>query len=74
MYTWGANYNGQLGNGTNEDSNEPICITDSKESKLYNKKIKFVNTLDLSDYKFSSYIMENGELYNWYVYVVPVPN
>ena len=67
IYEWG--YVKEI----NEESNEPICITDSKESKLYNKKIKFVNTLYLSNYKFSSYIMENGELYNWYVYVAPSP-
>ena len=28
VYTWGNNEYGQLGNGTNESSNEPICISD----------------------------------------------
>ena len=122
VYTWGWNEFGKLGNGTNKDSNEPICVsdisgnalngkniveiqnngntmivldnegkiyewgyvngtyeqsrvpictTDSEESQLYNKKIKFVNSSTLLQYSFSSYITENGELYNYAVFSAP---
>ena len=38
VYTWGGNYEGQLGDGTNNDSNIPICISDIYGNELYNQK------------------------------------
>ena len=37
VYTWGGNYDGQLGDGTFDRSTKPICISD-KENKLKGKK------------------------------------
>ena len=39
VYTWGDNNYGQLGNGTTEDSNEPICISDILGNALNGKKV-----------------------------------
>ena len=39
VYTWGNNDDGQLGNGTNEDSNVPICISDIPDNVLNGKNI-----------------------------------
>ena len=32
VYTWGSNSNGQVGDGSNEDRNTPICISDLDNS------------------------------------------
>ena len=37
VYTWGDNYCGQLGDGTEDNSTEPICIS-NKENELKGKK------------------------------------
>ena len=67
IYTWGDNRFGQLGNGTDiEYSNEPICITDDEESKLYNKKIKNIN--NKNEIYIQIYINQKGELYI-YMYI-----
>ena len=67
LYEWGYL------NGTYEKSNVPICITDKKESELYNKKIKFVNNITSAwRFSFSAYITENGELYNYIISVIPM--
>ena len=67
VYTWGE---GQLGNGTEERSNEPICISDIPENELYNKKIKFINitftSYNNNTLKYISFITNDGELYNYY--------
>ena len=39
VYTWGYNKYGQLGNGTNEYSNLPICISDIDGNALNGKNI-----------------------------------
>ena len=70
VYTWGVNGDGQLGNGTNENSNVPICITDDKEVKLYNKKIKTVKKFRLGSQNHISYITQEGELYNYYFMII----
>ena len=44
VYTCGDNYYGQLGNGTTEDSNTPICISDISGNALNGKKICNVYT------------------------------
>ena len=70
VYTWGYNYYGQLGNGTNENSNVPISITDNKDVKLYNKKIKTVKKFRLGSQNHISYITQEGELYNYYFMII----
>ena len=58
VYTWGENYYGQLGDGTTNDSNTPICISDVESSPLKGKNI--VDIYDGSIAKDS-----NGKLYSW---------
>ena len=70
VYTWGNNYYGQLGDGTNEDINVPICITDNKSIKLYNKKIKFIRKSRIDLQNYISYITQEGELYNYYFMII----
>ena len=60
VYIWG---NSRFEDGTYENSNLPICITDNQESELYNKKIELVN---ISYDECLSFITEDGELYNYY--------
>ena len=40
IYTWGYNYYGQLGDGTNENRSTPICISEK------NKIVKIINNLE----------------------------
>lgn len=39
IYTWGENTDGELGNGTTENSNLPVCISELENSALKGKKI-----------------------------------
>ena len=60
VYTWGSNGSGQLGNGTTNDSNIPICISDIENSPLKGKNIVDVYVYDGSIAKDS-----DGKLYSW---------
>ena len=61
VYTWGSNVGGQLGNGTENDSSVPICISDTENSVLKGKNIKNIsvngNTVCALD--------DNGKVYIW---------
>ena len=62
IYTWGDNYGGQLGDGTDvEYSNEPICISDISESELKGKKITNIYNAEGTIIALSN----EGELYTW---------
>ena len=60
VYTLGSNRDGQLGNGTTNYSNEPICISDIEDSPLKGK-----NIVDI--YGGSTMIARDsdGKLYSW---------
>ena len=61
VYTWGYNGDGQLGDGTNNDSNIPICISDISTSPLNKVKIK-----EISAGKYHTVaIDEEGKVYAW---------
>ena len=60
VYTWGYNYYGQLGDGTTEESNVPICISD-KDNELKGKKI--INISAGGDHTVA--IDEEGKVYTW---------
>ena len=60
VYTWGSNGCGQLGDGTTNDSNTPICISDVEGSPLKGKNIVDVYNNDAVIAKDS-----NGKLYTW---------
>ena len=61
LHVYGNNYYGQLGTGNNDNVDIPICITEKKESILYDKKIKEVHISDVG----STMIVldEEGNLY-----------
>ena len=60
VYTWGDNGDGQLGDGTTNDSPLPICIS-NKENKLKGKKI-----ISISAGKGHTVaIDEEGKAYTW---------
>lgn len=44
VWTWGGNYSGQLGDGTKNDSNIPICISDINSSLKGKKIIKIAES------------------------------
>ena len=69
VYTWGNNEYGQLGDGTFENSNRPICINDKIENELYGKKIKKIYTSGDIAIENISYITQEGELYS-YIYIM----
>ena len=49
LYLWGYNWHGQLGNGTNEDSNVPIKITIPSVNKSVNESALSIQTESLSE-------------------------
>lgn len=61
VYTWGYNYNGQLGNGTTENSSVPICISDIEGNALKGK-----NIVDIYTDGYTVIARDNnGEIYTW---------
>ena len=63
VYTWGDNEYGQLGNGTNEDSNKPACISDIQENALNGKNIIDIQ-MDGNNYAVIALDSE-GKVYTW---------
>ena len=61
VYTWGSNVGGQLGNGTENDSSVPICISDTENSVLKGKNIKNISA---NGYTVCA-IDDNGKVYTW---------
>lgn len=60
VYTWGDNEYGQLGNGTTESSDTPICISNISKNILNGKNIKSVLG------RYSIYALDNeGKVYAW---------
>ena len=57
----GRNWDGQLGDGTTENKDEPICISDIEGSALNGKKIIFVNGYDDSTFAVDT----EGKVYAW---------
>ena len=54
VYTWGYNGNGQLGNGTSENSTTPVKVTGLK------------NVAKIDAYKYMTIVStQNGEVYVW---------
>ena len=60
VYTWGYNYDGQLGDGTTTNSVLPICISD-KENELKGKRIVNIS----AGYGHTVAIDEEGKVYTW---------
>ena len=60
VYTWGYNRGGQLGDGTTNDSEVPICISD-KENELKGKKIISIS----AGGGHTVAIDEEGKVYTW---------
>ena len=65
VYTWGKNEQGQLLDGTTENSNKPICITDNEKSFIYNIYMENINVILRSGNIFIALITQEGELYIW---------
>ena len=61
VYSMGRNWDGQLGDGTTENKDEPICISDIEGSALNGKKIIFVNGYDDSTFAVDT----EGKVYAW---------
>ena len=50
VYTWGENHYGELGDGSTESRDMPVCISDIDGNELKNKKIVYIsNSYSLSD-------------------------
>ena len=61
VYTWGNNTYGQLGNGTANDSNVPICISDISGNILNGKKIVQISAGD----RHTIAMDKEGKVYTW---------
>ena len=61
VYTWGENYYGQLGDGTANNSNVPICISDISGNILNGKKIVQISAGD----GHTTAIDKEGKVYVW---------
>ena len=69
VYTWGNNDYGQLLDGSYEDKNIPICISNLNENVLNNKIIKKHRYFSSMKFKFNfgfCYITQAGEVYYYY--------
>ena len=62
IYSWGRNYEGQLGNGTNTRTNNPMCISDISGSEVNGKRIKQIR---MSDRGNVLAIDDSGKVYAW---------
>ena len=61
LYSWGYNGSGQLGDGTTNESNIPICISNIENSPLNGK-----NIVDVHNYGSTIIAKDsNGKLYTW---------
>ena len=60
VYTWGRNSYGQLGNGTDENSNMPICISDIEGNALRGK-----NIIKIQGYDIITALDSEGKVYTW---------
>ena len=60
VYTWGDNGDGQLGDGTTENSTTPICISD-KENAIKGKKIVKI----VAEGYTTVALDKNGKVYTW---------
>ena len=60
VYTWGRNGDGKLGDGTNNDSNIPICISDIEGNSLKGK-----NIIDISNDSTIIARDSEGKVYTW---------
>ena len=61
VYTWGANSIGQLGKGTTDDSNVPICISEIEENRLNG-----INIVEISaGYVHTVAVDNQGKAYTW---------
>ena len=65
VYTWGNNYNGLLGNGSNDDEVFPKCISkiESEDNDLYKYNKKIVKISAGED--FTVALDEDGKVYTW---------
>ncbi len=65
VYTWGYNEDGQLGNGTTENSTTPICIS-NEENELKDKEIVDA-VIGYNSYDSCMMIAldKNGKVYTW---------
>ncbi|MBO5413506.1 MAG: hypothetical protein J6A29_04350, partial [Clostridia bacterium] len=61
VWTWGDNWYGQLGDGTEKDSSTPICISDIEDNSLNGVKIKQIS----SGQAHTVVIDENGKVWTW---------
>ena len=62
IYSWGRNYEGQLGNGTNTRTNNPMCISDISGSEVNGKIIKQIR---MSSRGNVLAIDDSGKVYAW---------
>ncbi|MBO5412702.1 MAG: hypothetical protein J6A29_00025 [Clostridia bacterium] len=61
IWTWGSNWIGQLGDGTETDSSTPICISNIAENPLNGIKIKQIS---VGSYHTVA-LDENGKVWAW---------